>query len=53
MAEYTTKDVKDKGYNLEPLTCIHCGHTGEITYNQYIGDGICGICGGWQEDEKS
>jgi transcription elongation factor Elf1 len=50
---YTVHDVIKAGYTLEPLKCIHCGHIGEVTFNQYIGDASCGMCGKWQlEDEE-
>lgn len=42
---YTVVNVINRGYNLEPPTCIHCGHTGEVTYMQDIGDGQCAMCG--------
>ncbi len=44
---YTVKDIKEAGFNLEPVNCIHCGST-EVTYHQYIGDGYCPECGKWQ-----
>lgn len=46
--EFTVHDVLERGYNLEPLTCLHCGHEGEVTYHQYIGDAFCEMCGEWQ-----
>lgn len=48
--EYTIHDILKVGYNLEPLKCIHCGYVGETTYNQYINDAFCGMCGKWQID---
>ena len=47
---YTTADIKQAGYTLAPLVCVHCGWLGEVVYNQYIGDGLCEICGKWQEE---
>lgn len=49
---YTTKDVISAGCNLEPLKCVHCGHVGEVTFMQYIGDSQCGMCGEWQNNDK-
>lgn len=47
---YTVKDVIRAGYTLDPLKCIKCGHVGEVTFLQYVGDGQCGVCGEWQLD---
>ena len=44
---YTTKDVQQCGYNLDPLHCVYC-ESSEVTYHQYIGDGYCSDCGEWQ-----
>lgn len=49
--KYTVHDVLAAGYNLEPLTCLHCQHTGEVTFNQGIGDAHCAMCGEWQLEE--
>ena len=46
--EITARDVIQAECTLEPMTCIHCGHTGEVTFNQYIGDAHCEWCGEWQ-----
>ena len=48
---YTVLDVLRAEYNLEPLRCLKCGMVGEVTFLQYIGDGICGYCGEWQLEE--
>lgn len=45
---YTVQDVINAEINLEPLRCIHCGHVGEVTFHQYLGDGYCAMCGRWQ-----
>jgi len=50
-APFTIHDILDRGYNLEPLKCIHCGHVGEVVFLQYIGDGACQMCGRWQLEE--
>lgn len=47
---HTVHDIIDRGYNLEPIHCVHCGST-EVTFNQQIGDGSCGECGKWQISE--
>ena len=49
---YTAQDVIAAEHSLEPLKCIHCGHIGEVTFLQYVGDGQCGICGKWQGDKQ-
>jgi len=49
---YTVKDVKRAGHTLEPLKCRHCGKVGEVTYNQAVGDGVCGYCGKWDSEIK-
>jgi hypothetical protein len=46
--QYTVHDVIRAGCNLEPLECLHCGHVGEVTFNQFVGDAYCGWCGQWQ-----
>jgi hypothetical protein len=48
---YTVNDIQRAGYNLEPMRCIFCG-SHEVTYNQYIGDALCGNCGRWQNEDK-
>lgn len=45
---YTVQDVIDAGHTLEPLRCIHCGHVGEVTFQQCVDDGQCAVCGEWQ-----
>lgn len=45
---YTLHDVIQAGCTFEPLECLHCGHVGEVTFNQQIGDGHCAWCGQWQ-----
>jgi recombinational DNA repair protein (RecF pathway) len=49
---YTVKDVKQAGYNLEPLRCRHCGKVGNVVYMQYIGDAQCENCGKWDSEPK-
>ena len=49
---YTVNDIIQVGCMLEPIQCIHCHHVGEVAYNQYIGDGDCGMCGKWQLSEE-
>ena len=46
--EYDIQDVINAGYTLEPIKCRFCGQLGEVTFNQQIGDGLCGYCGKWQ-----
>lgn len=46
---YTTQDIKKAGFTLEPLQCVHCGGVGEVVFNQYLNDGLCQLCGEWQE----
>lgn len=49
---YDVHDIKRAECSLEPTYCIHCGKTGEMVYDQGVGDGYCQICGRWQlEDE--
>ena len=45
---YDIQEVIDREYNLEPLKCRHCGHIGEVTFYQYVGDAHCAVCGRWQ-----
>ena len=45
---FDVNDVINAEFNLEPLKCLKCNKIGEVTYNQYIGDGQCGYCGEWQ-----
>jgi len=45
---FTVHDVIKAGHTLEPLECLHCGHVGEVTFNQAIGDAHCAQCGQWQ-----
>ena len=47
---YTTKDVINAEYNLEPLECIFCKSL-EVTFHQYIGDSYCAECGKWEGGE--
>jgi hypothetical protein len=49
---YTVQDILDRGYNLTPLKCVHCGHVGEVVFLQYIGDGLCEMCGKYQIDDS-
>ena len=49
---YDVQDVINAGFNLEPLKCRHCGHIGETTFHQYIGDALCEMCGQWQLDKN-
>lgn len=50
---YTVQDVINAECTLEPLRCIHCGHVGEVTFFQYLGDGHCAMCGKWQIEEEA
>ena len=45
---YDVQDVVNAEFNLEPLKCRHCGHIGETTFHQYVGDALCEMCGKWQ-----
>ena len=47
METYDVQDVINAGVMLEPIQCRYCGSL-EVTFNQYIGDGLCGDCGLWQ-----
>jgi hypothetical protein len=49
---YTVKDVIRAGHNLEPLKCLYCGHIGEVTFYQYMGDAYYEMCGKWQLEDK-
>jgi len=51
--DYTIQDIINAEFNLEPLTCVHCHHVGEVTFLQYVGDGQCGMCGKWQLGENN
>jgi hypothetical protein len=49
---YTVQDIIDRGYNLTPLKCVHCGHVGEVVFLEAIGDGLCEMCGKYQIDDS-
>lgn len=49
---YDIQDVINAEFLLKPIKCRHCGHVGEVEYNQQLADGQCGICGKWQIDEN-
>jgi len=49
--EYDVQDVIDAECTLEPIKCRFCG-SHEVTYNQYIGDACCSMCGKWQIKES-
>ena len=49
---YTIYDIKNAGYNLEPLICLACGDKDNVIYNNGIGDAVCECCGAWQLDIK-
>lgn len=48
MTYYTIEQAKTAECTLEPIKCCHCGHIGETTYNQAVGDYYCAVCGKWQ-----
>ncbi len=48
---FTVEQAKIARCTLEPIKCNHCGHIGETTYNQGIGDFHCAVCGKWQDDD--
>jgi hypothetical protein len=49
MRVYTTQDVINSGCNLTPIECYYCKSL-EVTFHQYIGDGHCGECGEYQNE---
>lgn len=51
-AVYDIQDTIAAGYTLEPMKCRHCGHIGEVTYNQAVHDGHCAWCGEWQLNKE-
>ena len=44
---YDVQDVINAECTLEPIKCRNCGSL-EVTFNQYIGDAQCAMCGEWQ-----
>lgn len=49
---FTVQDVITAQCTLQPLKCVHCGNSEEVTFNQYIGDAYCENCGNWQVPDK-
>ena len=50
---YDIQDVIDAGYTLEPLKCRFCGSEHDVTYNQYVNDALCEVCGKWQIEDSN
>lgn len=51
---FTVKDVQSAGFTLTPIVCgnTECPDplSGNVEFNQSIGDAYCAICGEWQND---
>jgi len=54
---YTVQDVRAAGFTLEPMVCLssECPDptSGNVEYNQSMGDACCQECGEWQMDIKN
>ena len=50
---YDVQDVIDAGYTLEPLKCRFCASEHDVTYNQYVNDALCEVCGKWQIEDSN
>lgn len=44
---YTVEQARQAGFTLEPIKCSHCGHIGEVSYDQAVNDYYCAMCGKW------
>lgn len=49
----TVSDTIAAEIDLEPLTCIHCKKTGNVTFMQSVGDAHCADCGEWQQGDDN
>ena len=49
---YTVQQAIDAECTLEPIKCEHCGHVGEVSYNQVVGDYHCAVCGYWHNVKR-
>lgn len=46
---YTVEQAKRAEFTLDPIKCEHCGHIGEVTYDQIVNDYYCATCGYWHD----
>ena len=50
MQFYTVEQAIAARYTLMPIECNHCGHIGEVTYDQHSNDYYCAWCGRWHDE---